>query len=397
MFANSYFSKSNSFRAYVTEPVDCSTGMIVVIPCLMEPDILETLRSLQECQPVEGITEVMLLVNESESCSTEVSDFNLQTLSSVKGWLEQNRMNKLRIFPIGPVRFPAKWAGVGLARKAGMDEALYRFNQLNNPDGIIVSLDADTVVESNYLVALEAYFNTHPEDAGATIRFSHRTEGMPDRQVKGIRLYEQYMYYYKHALDYAGYPHALYTIGSAFAVRAAAYMKRGGMTRRKAGEDFYFLQTLTQSGHVGEIESTCVYPSARVSQRVPFGTGPAMKKWMDGSDELEVTFNLQAFTDLKFLFSERELFYRSMGENLSGLVKSLPEPVCAFISEEGLTEDILQLSMNCGRAEIFNTRFFQLFNAFRILKFLNFSHPRFYDKVAVKRCLDELDKIEKGR
>ena len=66
----------------------------------------------------------------------------------------------------------------------------------------------------------------------------------------------------------------MFTIGSAFAVTANAYIKRGGMTRSQAGEDFYFLQTLAQIGTVGEITTTKVYPSARLSDRIPFGTGP---------------------------------------------------------------------------------------------------------------------------
>ena len=47
--------------------------------------------------------------------------------------------------------------------------------------------------------------------------------------------------------DFVGYPDSIYTIGSAFAVRAEAYMKQGGMNRRQAGEDFYFLYKLTKA------------------------------------------------------------------------------------------------------------------------------------------------------
>ena len=52
-------------------------------------------------------------------------------------------------------------------------------------------------------------------------------------------------------MKFAGYPWAMYTVGSAFAVTAEAYVKRGGMNRRQAGEDFYFLQNLAHIGTVG--------------------------------------------------------------------------------------------------------------------------------------------------
>ena len=98
------------------------------------------------------------------------------------------------------------------------------------------------------------------------------------KQRLGIQLYEDYLHYYKKALDYAGFPDSIYTIGSAFAVRADAYVKQGGMNRRQAGEDFYFLNKLTKLGKITEINDAYVYPSARVSDRVPFGTGAAMNK-----------------------------------------------------------------------------------------------------------------------
>jgi hypothetical protein len=252
-------------------------------------------------------------------------------------------------------------------------------------------LDADTLVEKNYFQAIAEDFRIHKEDVGATLRFSHPTEGFPERQKLGIRLYEQYLWYYKHALEYSGYPHALYTIGSAFAVKADAYMKRGGMTRRKAGEDFYFLQTLTQIGHVGEINATCVYPSARVSQRVPFGTGPFMKKWMDGSEDGYYTYNFQAFRDLKIFFEQRFHLFRMAKLHSGAPEPKWPEPILAFLKEENLWEDFEKLSKNCSRTEVFNDRFFQVFNAFRILKFLNFAHPRFYEKTPLEKCLYNLD------
>ncbi len=387
MFAQAYFKRTNGYRPFITIPPHQDTSLIIVIPCLREPGILETLDSLSHCHPPRGKAEVIILINEPENCPEEVTTYNQATFTSVQSWMEGKGTSHLAFYPVGPVRLPAKWAGVGLARKAGMDEALYRFDLLEKPGGIIVSLDADTLVDDNYLTAIEDHFHSNPAHVGATIRFNHNTSGFPEKLAQGIRLYEQYMHYYKNASAWAGYPHALYTIGSAFAVTALAYMRRGGMTRRQAGEDFYFLQTLTQVGKVGEIDATCVYPSARVSQRVPFGTGPAMKKWMDGSDELYYTFDFAAFRDLKTLFVRREQLYKATTESLEAFVSSLPSPIAAFIREEKLGQRFLELSSNCSTPEVFKERFFQVFNAFKILKFLHFSHPRYYARILLEKAV----------
>lgn len=384
MFAREYFKKSNRFKPLVTAPPSAKTTMIIVIPCLQEPDLLLTLESLSRCTPPDGKCEVLILINEPENCPGDISCFNERTHREAVEWINRHPLPHLNFHSLGPVRLPAKWAGVGLARKAGMDEALFRFDQMEKPDGIIVSLDADTLVDENYLIAIENHFISHSCEVGATLPFSHQTEGLTERQTRGILLYEEYLHYYKRALAFTGYPHAIYTIGSAFAVTAEAYLKRGGMTRRKAGEDFYFLQTLTQQGKVGEVVGTAVHPSARISQRVPFGTGPAMKKWMEGSDDLLYTYNPRAFQDLKILFDRRSELYQmsECDENLFNA--ALPPSVREFIAREKLMENWRQLSQNCSRVESFCDRFFHDFNAFRILKFLNFSHPGHYAKILLE-------------
>jgi hypothetical protein len=393
MFATSYFKKYNKYKPLIDAPVAPDTQLFIMIPCYKEPDILQTLNSLKQCDLPDVTTEVFVIINEPEDCDDSISTYNYQTYAEIQNWIQNHTNNRLRFFSIPVVKLPQKWAGVGMARKRGMDEGLWRFNQLNKKNGIIVSLDADTLVDKNYLIAIDQHFRENPTHVGVTIAFSHQLENLEEKQHKGILLYEKYLKYYKQALTYAGYPNALFTIGSAFAVTAEAYMKRGGMTRRKAGEDFYFLQTLTQIGKVGEINNTEVHPSARVSDRVPFGTGPAMKHWMENTADLRYTYNLQAFIDLKKFFDVHEKLYRISPDSYQLLIKELPLPIVAFLEEDGFYENIENLRANCSNQEVFSDRFFHLFNAFKILKFINFAHGRFYEKKLLDEVWDKLQEI----
>ena len=54
------------------------------------------------------------------------------------------------------------------------------------------------------------------------------------------------------------------------AVKALPYVKAGGMNRRQAGEDFYFIQKLVPSGGYFSLNSTTVYPSPRASDQGSF-------------------------------------------------------------------------------------------------------------------------------
>jgi hypothetical protein len=393
MFATSYFKKYIKYQQLIDAPVAPDTQLFIIIPCYKEPDIIQTLNSLKQCDLPDTTTEVFVIINEPEGCDDSISAFNLQTYSEIQNWVQNHSNNRLKFFSSPVVKLPQKWAGVGMARKRGMDEGLWRFNILNRKSGIIVSLDADTLVDKNYLIAIDQHFRENPFHVGATIAFSHQLEGISSKQREGILLYEKYLKYYKQALTYAGYPNALFTIGSAFAVTSEAYLKRGGMTRRKAGEDFYFLQTLTQIGKVGEINNAEVHPSARVSDRVPFGTGPAMKHWMENTADLRYTYNLQAFIDLKRFFDIHQKLYRISPDSYQLLIKELPLSIVAFLEEDNFYENIENLSANCSNQVVFSDRFFHLFNAFKILKYINFAHGRFYGKKLLDEVWDILQEI----
>jgi hypothetical protein len=235
-------------------------------------------------------------------------------------------------------------------------------------------------VVKSYLVEIEKHFKQNPKNVGATISFQHQTEGLEKAQLEGIMLYEKFLEYYKNAVSFTGYPYSMFTIGSAFAVTADAYVKRGGMNRRQAGEDFYFLQNLVQIGKVGEITSTMVFPSARLSDRVPFGTGNAMQKWMKGEEDLNKTYNIQAFVDLKTFFDLKETLFKIDEKGFNKLIHNLPGPVIQFILEDNFWPEVNELNRNCSALNSFQLRFYQKFNAFKIMKFLNFAHEKFYSK-----------------
>lgn len=392
MFANKYLQKNRN-QVLIEGNPDADCGIIVVIPCFNEPEILQTLYSLIECESPFHKVEVIVLINHSEIEDEKIKTVNFKTKTAIDVWIANNKNHQISFIAVGPIELKKKWAGAGLARKSGMDEAIRRFNLLKKPEGIIVSLDADTLVAGNYLVEIENHFAGNPKNVGATISFQHQTEGLNPKQLEGIQLYELYLEYYKNALEYAGYPFSMFSVGSAFAVTAEAYVKRGGMNRRQAGEDFYFLQNLVQIGKVGEINLTKVFPSARLSDRVPFGTGPILQKWMNGEEDLTFTYNLETFMDLKKFFDFKEKFYKVDEEKFEIVLADLPKSIQNFIRSDNFQTELNDINNNCSSMESFQKRFFQKFNAFKILKYLNFAHEHFYKKAKLKEQIVQLKNI----
>ena len=392
MFANNYLLKNNRVPLIESEP-NPQCNIRIVIPCYNEPELLQTLESLKKCSLPHTMVEVIILINHAEDAPVEIKKFNTETKKEADRWIKDNNRFKLQFFAVGPVELRKKWAGVGLARKTGLDEAVLRFNDFNNSMGIIVSLDSDSLVKQNYLVEIETHFKQNPKHVGATIKVEHQKTGLSDKQKQGIELYEKYLHYYKDALQFTGYPQAMITIGSAFAVTADAYVKRGGMNRRQAGEDFYFLQNLAQLGLVGEINTTLVFPSARLSNRVPFGTGAAIQKWMEGTEDLTKTYNFNSFTDLKTFFDATEKLFNIDEAAYLHIISGMPESIQQFLLQDNFWMELDDLNKNCSTLKSFQTRFFHKFNAFKVLKFMNFAHEKFYEKADLEMQCQLLKKM----
>jgi hypothetical protein len=348
--------------------------LVVVIPCYDEPEIGKTLQSLIRCNTYGIIVAVVVVVNSSVDSPASVVDQNRKTVAELE-LLTRQPVNGIHFNTLTIEKLPARHGGVGWARKIGMDWAVAQFNQIGKKDGIVISLDADTTVNNNYLQAIYNYFKNYREAVGATIYFEHQPlpqKQYNEKQEQAIVMYELYMRYYRNALLKAEFPNSIYTVGSCFAVKVDAYIAQGGMNRRKAGEDFYFLHKLAMFGFVGEINSTTVYPSSRMSARVPFGTGPVIRKYYEGDLSLETTYPLESFQILKPFFNSIDEYYY-VGKKL--LVNDFTDNKAfrLFLQELDFASQVIELVVNCGSPSVFKKRFFHLFNAFMVLKWLNFS------------------------
>ena len=220
---------------------------------------------------------------------------------------------------------------------------------------------------------------TAPKWQAASIHFEHPLTGpdFPTAVYDAIIDYELHLRYYINAQRWAGFPFAYQTIGSSMAVRANAYQAQGGMNKRKAGEDFYFLQKFIELGSFGEIKTTKVIPSPRPSDRVPFGTGKAVSKILNNSGEL-TTYAPQSFVDIKAFFENITNFYNS---DLN--LKHLPESVVSFLEQQNWTKEMERIRRNTASVEAFQKQTFRWFNAFRLMKFLHFSRDHFYPDIPV--------------
>lgn len=384
-----YFEKNR-----VVSPPDFTPHLpvIIVIPIFDDPEIITTLDSLRRCVLPVGGAGVILVVNHSEKCPEEIKQKNIYLATRLKEELLNHPTPGINFKLTEAYDLPAKFAGVGFARKIGMDEAAWYFYQDGNPDGVIASLDADTLVKENYVTALASHFE-RTKIAGTSIRYEHRLCGTEEAQKNAIQKYELYLHYYCQSLRYTGHPYAYHCIGSAFAVRASDYAAQGGMNKRQAGEDFYFIQKLITTGRYDTLTTTTVYPSARISLRTPFGTGMAIKQIIKDEGKF-YTYNIKAFQGLKSFFDGLSCLYKADQEQTEKYLARQEEPLRTYLSGYGLTDIVKEINANTASAAVFQKRFYDNFNAFRVLKYLNFAHTSYFEKQEIIEAAQELLKIQ---
>lgn len=380
---NQYFNRFPFRKINIALEPSKDLKIIVVIPSYNEKNIQPTIDSLFLKQDDFSFNaEVIVLINNSESEIEEIKEQNLLTLKTLQNLSETYSNSNMHLIPVLIGDLDAKHAGVGWARKLGMDIATQRFRTINF-NGIIVGLDADTVVESNYLNSIYSFFSNNNFNA-ASIYFEHPVTGdsLSDVHLEQIKYYELHLRYYKNSLNYSNLPYSFHTIGSAFALTASAYARQGGMNRRKAGEDFYFINKLIKGEIFGEINDTKVMPSPRVSNRVPFGTGRAILEGLNTKKDLSLTYDFQSFEVIHSWINRINTKDFKYG--------NFPEILKAYMGEEIWIKHHTMMLNNTNSHKSYLKLFYNIFDAFWMLKFIHFLRDNYYPNT---RLLDNTNAL----
>jgi hypothetical protein len=381
-----YLTKQQFQLPTITTKPKPNLGLVVVIPVHNEPNIELTLTALASCTPPKCDVEVLLVFNASVDDTEMIKDQNNAGVDFLEHF-KANYKGPLVFHTLINNGLPPKHAGVGLARKIGMDEAINRFLLAENEEGIICCFDADATCTDNYLEEVYNHFQNYPSQVACSIHFEHPIAGKdfsPD-VYEYIIDYELHLRVYKNALKYAGLPYAYHTVGSSMAVKAIEYCKQGGMNKRKAGEDFYFLQKFIQLGSVGELTTTRVIPSPRVSDRVPFGTGRAIGERMESKSATYNSYAMDSFHLIKNVVDALPKIYLE-DQQIAGL----PSEFLAFYSEDKLLAVVQSVRNDTTNYTNFVKRFYRFFDAFQVLKFVHYLRDFHYPNQPVGQVAKEL-------
>lgn len=392
-------------------------SQVVVIPAYAEREMLfSILASIAQNPPSSLDYSFILCVinNKGNSSSAEIEN-NLQTMKYLEALVKKKTLRKFNtdqeIYPLlltlsdvklklGYIdassrgyEMPQNNGGVGMARKIGMDMAVRLLKNSSAPRNLILSLDADTLVQNNYLSAIKNYFT--PKVKTAIVAYEHQ---LPLNYVQqaAICCYEIFLRYWVLGLKYAKSPWAFHSIGSTIVTSTEAYLEVRGMNKREAGEDFYFLSKLAKMSKIGYIKETCVYPSARPSSRVPFGTGKRIQRFLTGESEEEyLLYDPRIFVILAEWLHLMKIQFKCGDDEILIKTERIHPMLKYFLKDCDFTAVWLKIRRNAKDEKTLTRQFNDWFDGFKTLKLINYFTKEVYPQVnmfdALERILSMLE------
>jgi hypothetical protein len=387
-------------------------SQVVVIPAYAEREMLfSTLASVAQ-NPSSSLeySFILCVINNKDNSNPEAIKNNLQTIKYLEALVKKKSLRKFNtdqeIYPLlldlsdaklklGYIdassrgnEIPHNSGGVGMARKIGMDMALRLLKKSSAPRNLILSLDADTLVQNNYLSATNNYFT--PRVKTAIVAYEHQMPLNYEEQA-AICCYEIFLRYWVLGLKYAKSPWAFHSIGSTIITSTEAYLEVRGMNKREAGEDFYFLSKLAKMSKIGYIKETCVYPSARPSARVPFGTGKRIQRFLAGVHKEEyLLYDPKIFVILadwlqlmknQFICGDDEILIKT--ERIHPMLKS-------FLIDCDFAAVWSKICRNAKDEKTLTRQFNDWFDGFKTLKLINYFTKKVYPQINMFEALNRI-------
>ena len=344
---------------------------LIVIPCYNEFDYLfDTLDSIDsQDQDLLSQSLVVIVINNSQEEAKSVIDNNQKTYDAL---ISKNY--KFTFIAIDSFTkdyaIPEKLAGVGYARKIGLDFSL---NYIKDDKSVLCCLDADTLIDLDYLKIINQNFE-NGIDAGV-INFKHqRSESAIIEE--GIRKYELAIKTIAEKIDQTGSPYGYVSMGSTIACNAKSYVACGGMNTKKATEDFYFLQSLAKYTKIHKIKEQLVFPSSRNENRVYLGTGFRISEYVENNAFKNLEFSDQSYLEISKIIQIIDDGWHKHNEFIMlELNKVLDEKSLKFLINKDLEHILNQFRQNAKNKNQFILFFNQWFDALavvQLLKTLNF-------------------------
>ncbi|MBL7685991.1 MAG: hypothetical protein JNK65_08170 [Deltaproteobacteria bacterium] len=283
--------------------------------------------------------------------------------------------------------------GVGQARKVGCDLIFKLIHQQKIKSHWIYTTDADAVLPSDYFERIPL----NVQAGAALFPYTHSLSS-DHKTNEAIISYEIFLRYLHLGLQAADSPYAYSSIGSTLALDANTYAEALGFPDREAGEDFYLLNKIIKIRSLLKLTGNPIILSGRVSHRVPFGTGKAIREISEGFLENKPysIYHPDVFLYLKCFHASLIQYAqtRSVNHFTNYFSQQLQSHSLQDISEDFFHAFNIQKNYETTFAKNSNSK--QLlrnlqtwFDAFKTLKFLHWIEEKYLAPLELNHAIDQ--------
>ena len=353
------------YGASHVKPKKKSYKYFIIIPAYNENNYIHfTLKSIakQKKELIKGLL-VIIVINNSNISPNKVYNNNLDTYNSLIKNIYNFEIIIIDCFSKG-LALDEKKSGVGLARKIGMDYCI----EFGQQDSVLCSIDADTLLHKNYLSIVSNEFKKSIINV-AVVNFKHQNSSDSNIQ-KAINEYENLLKKIAKNLRSIGSPYGFVNMGSTIICTINAYIAVGGMSPKKATEDFYFLQKLAKYDTVHTIKNILVYPSPRAEQRVYLGTGFRMEKYLQNKSLTDLYIDDRAYKCLKYFYTIINNKWDSTSTEILSSITGNNSKLKHYLTENNFIYKIEKIQKNSINKRQFLNQFHKWFDSLKIYKFL---------------------------
>ena len=192
------------------------------------------------------------------------------------------------------------------------------------------------------------------------------------KQEKAIRQYETFLYTTAEKMQAAGSPYSYVAMGSTMVSTVEAYCAVGGMPRKKATEDFYFLQELTKYCGVHTIPDILVHPSPRQISRVYLGTGFRMQQIQKGFDIKSLYYSDEAFLQLSNWINLGSNAWEIDLYLLNKRISAINPCLADFLQQMGIEDIWTNIQSNAPSKSHFTKQFHRWFDGLKTIRLLKY-------------------------
>ncbi len=335
----------------------------IALPVLNEFENIPAFLSDLQAQDYKGLIYLWVCVNQldewwDDPAKVHICHNNNQSIAYLGQVANENIRSIDRSSP--GLGWKGKQHGVGFARRELMETIAAEADDRD----ILISLDADTRFQPGYVRSVVENLSRHPHVTALSVPYYHRLTG-DERTDRAMLRYEVYMRCYSLNLWRIESPYSFTALGSAIALTVKTYKSVGGITPKMSGEDFYFLQKLRKKGNLLHWNLEKVFPAARFSDRVYFGTGPAMIRGDAGDWSSYPVYDFHIFDDIAATYNLFADLY----------TRDVTTPMDAFLAEIFPNEIIWgKLRSNSASLKRFVQACHQKIDGLRILQYVKWRH-----------------------